>query len=193
MPTYLFTQAYFFLKPSADDSLPRVVPDDADAVKSYSYKAVPIGRKPPVFRNAMLDWQRERGIAPMTPPPDVLFYGALPLVRQSIANRLADFDIPNLVMQPVIYIDHEDKPHEDYWFLTFTDKLDSLNEKLLQQTPFSARRFFMTCDTTDGILTAHESLADLFRVRGVEVIPLPNPLPEGEGAKHCSGEGRCGH
>jgi hypothetical protein len=22
MPTYLFTQAYFFLKPSADDSLP---------------------------------------------------------------------------------------------------------------------------------------------------------------------------
>jgi hypothetical protein len=194
-----FNKEYFFLLLTDDDRIPRLSPDEDTAAKPYSYEVQPIGQKPFIFHNGALDWQQERGIIPMDPPPKVLFDGADLVVVYEIAKILRDFEIPNLAIQPAIYIDHKNNWHENYWFLTFTAEFDcwdrkhstydpepmphtnppwyevetySLNDKLLRETPLAARRLFKMGNTTDGNVVAHESVADIFRVEGVDVLPI---------------------
>jgi hypothetical protein len=193
-----FNQEYFFLLPSGDESLPELTPDKDTSTKEYSYKVQAIGMKPLIFRNGLLDLQVERNIVPIDPPPEVMFDGSNLVVCNEIAEKLRDFEIPKLAIQSAIYIDHNKKWHENYWFLTFTFKFDcwdrknstyaarpldteppsyevytySLNERLLRDIHLPARRLFKMGGTTDGFVVAHESLADLFRVPGVDVVPI---------------------
>jgi hypothetical protein len=119
-----FNNEYFFLKRTDDDRIPILTPDEDTAEKPYNYKAFPMGQKPFIFYNGALDLQRERQIEPMD-PPDVLFDGGDLVVREKIADKLwKEYDIPNLAIQSAIYIDHKNKWHEDFWFLTFTDEFD---------------------------------------------------------------------
>jgi hypothetical protein len=190
-----FNKEYFFLNRTDDDRIPILTPDEDTVAKSYSYKVLPMGQKPFIFYTGALDLQRERQIEPAD-PSDVLFSGSDVLVREKIADKLwEEYDIPNLAIQPAIYIDHKNKWHEDFWFLTFTDEFDcwdrehstyepdigppdyglytySLNEKLLNDTPLVARLLFKLGGTFDGLLTVHESLADLLRVEGVDIVPI---------------------
>jgi hypothetical protein len=190
-----FDKEYFFLTFPDDESVPAATPDDDTEAKPFIYEALPFGQKPLVFYNGALDFQTEKRIRPMDPPPDVLFYGGHMIVRRRIADKLWELEIPNLVIQPAIYIDHKNNWHEDYWFLTFTASFDcwdrehskydpddgflgahiytySLNVKLLQETPLRARRLFRMGETVPGMVTVHKSLVDLFRIKGVKVIPL---------------------
>jgi hypothetical protein len=194
-----FNKEYFFILLPEDEHIPRPSPDDDTAAKPYAYKVQPIGQKPFIFHNGALDWQRERDIVPMDPPPKVMFDGSDMMVVYEIAKELRDYEIPNLAIQPAIYIDHKDQWHENYWFLTFTEEFDcwdrkrstyhpkpmrhtdppvydvytySLNDKLLRETPLAARRLFRMGGTTVGDAVAHESITDLFRVEGVDVLPI---------------------
>ena len=54
----------------------------------------------------------------------------------------------------------------------FNVHTDSLNDKILEETPLSARRLFKIGGTADGFIVVHQSLADLFRVKGVDVVPI---------------------
>jgi hypothetical protein len=191
-------QAYFFLLPPEDESLPELTPDQETSSKAYSYKGQATGREPRMFYNGLLDLQTQRKVTPVDPPPNVMFDGSNLVVCNEIAEKLLGFDIPNLAIQSATYLDHNKKRHENYWFLTFTSKFDcwdkknstyakmplatkppadevypySLNECLLQKIHLPARRLFKMGGTTDGFVVAHESLADLFRVPGVDVVPI---------------------
>jgi hypothetical protein len=189
-----FDKEYFFLRRTDDDRFSILTPDEDTVAKEYSYKAQSMGQKPFIFYNGILDLQQARGVEPAD-PSDVLFNGSDVLVREKIADKLwGEYDIPNMAIQPAIYIDHKKKWHEDFWFLTFTEEFDcwdrerstyenfglsadsvytySLNEKLLNDTPLAARLLFRMGGTTDDMITVHESLADLFRVEGVDIVPI---------------------
>ena len=190
-----FNKEYFFILLPGDESIPRLTPDEDTVAKPYQWEVLPIGGKPLIFYNGAYDWQRDRDIIPRDPPPDVLFDGADLVVIDRIADALRDWEIPNLAIQPAIYIDHKDDWHENYWFLTFTKMFDcwdrneskydpkpmtdplryfvdvySLNEGLLQKTPLAERRLFKMGGTSMGFIVAHQSIVDLFRVEGVDIV-----------------------
>jgi hypothetical protein len=194
-----FNKEYFFIDMSDDERLPYLTPDEDTVNKPYGWEVLPTGSKPLIFHNGSLDWQEERRIRPIDPPPDIMFNGSYPVVCERIANKLWDLDppIPNMAIQPAIYIDHKDKWHENYWFLTFTNVFDcwdrerssysshvlkdppryeifsySLDESLMEKTPFNERRLFKMGGTTTGMIVVHESLADLFRVKGVNLTRI---------------------
>jgi hypothetical protein len=199
-----FDKEYFFILPPRDDRSERVpnLSSDADtAAKPYKTEVLPIGGKPLIFYNGYADIQRERGTLRNSPPGPILFHGVDLVVREEIANKLWDLEppIPNLAIQPAIYIDHKDKWYENYWFLTFTTKFDcwdrensdynhepfglpgmymysvygySLNEEMLRSIPLSERRLFEIGATLEGFVVVHESLADLFRSDDVDLVRI---------------------
>jgi hypothetical protein len=130
-----FNKEYYLVLLSKGDDIPSLTPDDDTSAKPFTYKALPVGGKPLIFYNGMLDWQQERGIVPMYPPPDVMFGGSDVLVCDRIAKELDDLELPNLAIQPAIYIDHKDAWHENYWFLTFTAKFDCWDRKQSEYDP----------------------------------------------------------
>jgi hypothetical protein len=193
-----FDKEYFFLFRPDDKYLPALTPSTDTAKKGATYKVQPLGSKPFIFYNCLIDRQKERNTIPDDSPPDVLFDGSNLVVCDRIKDKLADLEIPNLAIQASIYIDHKNKWHENYWYLTFTELFDcwdrknatynpepidtepllysvytySLNDKLLKDIPLPTRLLFKMGGTTDGNVTVHESLADLFRVKGVDVVPI---------------------
>jgi hypothetical protein len=191
MSTNVFNKEYFIISRPDDDRLPAPSPD-ADAAENR-YKVQPLGAKPLIFREGF--------------PEDETIYNNLPdiiqdgfdiLVINEIAEKLRDMDIPNLAVQPAIFIDHKKKWHENYWYLTFTKEFDcwdrehsdynpepldteppshdvysfSLNEELLKKTPLKDRLLFRIGSTMMGEVFVHQSIADLFRVFGVDLVPL---------------------
>jgi hypothetical protein len=193
-----FDKEYFFLFRPDDAYLPSLTPSTDTAKKGITYKAQPLGSKPFIFYNNLIDRQVERNTIPDDLPPDVLFDGSNPLVNDRIKKKLANLEIPNLAIQASIYIDHNKKWHENYWYLTFTKLFDcwdrekssydpdpisidppsysvftySLNDKLLEETPLPARLLFQIGGTMRDFVIVHESIADLFRVKGVDVVPI---------------------
>lgn len=202
--TSAFDKEYFFItEPYGDkgESVTGLSPDADTATKPYTSEVLPMGSKPLIFRNGFADLQKARGRLSNKLPSPVLFAATNLLVRDEIANKLWDLEppIPNLAIQPAIYIDHNDKWYENYWFLTFTSRLDcwdrnnsdydrdplglpgmykyeihtySLNEKMLQDMPLSERRLFKMDATLDGFVVVHKSLADLFRVDDVVLVSV---------------------
>ncbi|MDR0233522.1 MAG: hypothetical protein LBI31_01745 [Zoogloeaceae bacterium] len=196
-----FNKEYFFIMLPDDDRLPYLKPDDETNAKPYEWEILPIGGKPLTFYNALDEDAKEGRIPPpISPPPDVLFDGVDLVVIDRIACKLREMEIPNLGIQSAVYIDHEDHRHENYWFLTFTIKFAcwdkktsrydpepiplhddipfyevwaySLDESLLQKTPLPERRLFKMGETLDGYIVAHQSIVDLFRVEGVDIVPI---------------------
>jgi len=48
----------------------------------------------------------------------------------------------------------------------------SFNESLLRETPLKQRLLFKMGGTAEGLVVAHKSIADLFRVKGVDIVPI---------------------
>jgi hypothetical protein len=119
-----FDKEYFFLQSPADVRYPELSPDQDTVLKPYETEVLPFGQKPLIFTNGNLEMCLEAGQRPVDPPPDVLFHGDDLVVREYLAKKLEDMEIPNLAIQPAIFIDHKKKWHEDYWFLTFTKRFD---------------------------------------------------------------------
>jgi len=193
-----FNKEYYIIHDSDNERLPFLTPDEDTVAKQYDWEVQPLGAKPLIFYNGCYERQKRLGYIPIDPPPEVLFNGSNLVVVDRIANRLWDLEIQNLAIQPAIYIDHKDNWHENYWFLTFTARFDcwdrqnstyepepsgtepplyelytySLNDELIQKTPLAERRLFKMGGTSDGFIVAHKSIADLFRVKGVDVVPI---------------------
>jgi hypothetical protein len=189
---------YFFILEPEDERIPFLTPDEDTSAKQYDWEMQPLGAKPLIFYNGAYEIQQRKRIVPINPPLDILFSGNNLVVVDRIAYRLRDLEIPNFAIQPAIYIDHKDNWHENYWFLTFTTRFDcwdresstyepephdtepplysmytySLNEELLQKIPLADRRLFKMGGTTDGFIVAHKSIVNLFRVKGVDIVPI---------------------
>jgi hypothetical protein len=194
----VFSKEYFFILQPEDERLPDLTGDEDTVAKQYDWEIQPLGAKPLIFYNGAYDFQKRKHITPTNPPPEVLFNGSNLMVIDRIANKLWDMEIPNFAIQPAIFIDHKDNWYENYWFLTFTTRFDcwdrqdstyepepsgtvpplyevytySLNEELLQKTPLVERRLFKMGGTSDGFIVVHKSIAGLFRVKGVDVVPI---------------------
>lgn len=183
-------QQYFFLIRPDNEALPYLQPTDETANLNFRFEQMPLGMKPLMFFNGIADMQKENKIAPLKSLPDILFSGTDLVVRDRIREKLLKADIPNLAPQASIYIDEKDKWHEDYWYLTFTDRLDcwdqdrsdyrgkpltiggmdlysvyeyKLDEDLLAKTPLKDRLLFKMGGVNPAPVTVHKSLAGFFR------------------------------
>jgi len=199
----IFDKDYFFLYPTLNDRIPALTPDRDTERKRYRTEVMLFGSKPLIFYNRIWKRAKEDGkiiSTPVNPPPDVLFDALDLVVCERIARKLNDMEIPNLAIQPAIFIDHKDEWHEYYWFLTFTQSFDcwdrerstydpepygqtfgatyysvhtySLNDKLLRETPLTHRRLFKMGGAELDMIVAHKSIVDLFRVKGVDIVPI---------------------
>lgn len=193
----VYDKDYFFIRPISDDRVPSLAPDEDTVELPYSDTALPVGRKPLIFHNGAFDWQKEQGLSPLDPPPEILFSGSNVLVSDKIREKLLSLEIPGLAIQPSIYIDHKDQWHESYWFLTFTSRLDcwnraaskyvkrpigqekkfhvlaySLDDELLESIPLDQRTLFKMGGTATGMIVAHYSVAPSFQSSGADLIPV---------------------
>lgn len=129
----LDTQYFFILNPRQDfidrDLFPSLTPDEDTAELPYSYERLPLGSKPLRFTNGGKDYVQRMGYTTIRRPPDILFSGSNPLARGDLREKFLALDIPNLELQPAIFIDDWNEWHEDYWFMTFTKEFDCWNRK----------------------------------------------------------------
>ena len=182
----MYEREYFFIQPPASSPrVPFLNPDLNTSRRNYSFEALPLGQAPLTFQNANSAENRLRGIRSAT--TDVLFDGTDLVVRDKIRKRLLDYEIPHLHVYPAIFIDDADKWHEDFWFLTFTERWDcwdratsdyeqeappmqlggvayfqvyrySFDQALMDKTPLSERLLFKLGGTLDAHIVAHESI-----------------------------------
>lgn len=175
----------------AHDLLPDLGPDEDTASLNFRYEAIAVGHKPLIFKNSAKGFRDRRGMTTTKTPPDVLFDGDNPLVRSPIREKLLALNIPNLVLQPAIFIDDWGSRYEDYWYLTFLstfrcwDRKASdlgamvkvvdeyvhtvyrvgLDDAVMKATPLEQRLLFQL-DTLPRLVLAHRSVAGLFRGNG---------------------------
>lgn len=189
-----YDDQYYFILKGQDERLPAMSPDDDTASLDFDSEEMPIGSKPLVFYNGSLDFQRSNKIKPLDTPPDILFYGADIIIKDEVREALLPLEILNLVIQPAIYIDHNDNWHENYWYLTFLELFDCwdrekseflpsqyemhgvskyfLNDRLLDKTPLKDRLLFKMGATSDGFVVVHQSLTKHFKGSGAVLIPI---------------------
>lgn len=198
---------YMIVLPRQDDLktnvFPFLTPDETTAKLPYEYSVLPVGGKPLIFRNGAADYNAKYGRTTIKQPPEVLFAGAYPVVNGALREKLLPFQLPNVALQPAIYIDDWGTWHEDYWFMTFLSRLDcwdrnksdyaqsnpplnvggmdfyqvyqfSLDEAVLDSTPLEDRLIFQMGGSLDPFIFAHLSVARLFaRAAGAQVISVP--------------------
>lgn len=193
-----FDGEYFFIVKDLDERLPFMTPDEDTSRKPYTSERLPLHTKPLVFYNGSLDYQEQNRIASIDPPPDLLFHGSDILVKDALREKLLPMEIPNLAIQPAIYIDHKNNWHEDRWYLTFLELFDcwdrsnstydsepltlggdryqmytySLNDEVLTKTAVESRRLFKMGGTTEGLVVAHATVARHFRLSGAVLVPI---------------------
>lgn len=199
---------YFLLQPRDDDKdvdvLPFLTPDETTAKLPYQYAVLPLGSKPLVFVNGEKDANLKYGVSVIKTPPPVLFAGNHPLVSGQIRDKLLRLELPNVAFQPAIFIDDWGKWHEDYWYLTFLERLDcwsrtdseyersepplelggfelhqvyrfSLDDQILDKVNKTHRMLFQMGGTQEGFVVAHRSVAALFgSTAGVQVLSIPD-------------------
>ena len=192
----MYEHEYFFIQPPASNPrVPFLSPDQNTANRHYRFEALPLGQAPLTFQNENRAQNRLQGIKSVT--TDVLFDGTDLVVRDKIRERLLDRDIPRLHVYPAIYIDDGDKWHEDFWFLTFTERWDCwdratsdyeqeappvrlggvayhqvysyrFDRALMDSTPLAERLLFKLGGTLDAYVVAHESLlTEVFGAPGI--------------------------
>ncbi|MBI5926701.1 MAG: hypothetical protein HY836_14015 [Aquabacterium sp.] len=199
---------YMIVLPRQDDLntnvFPFLTPDEATAKLPFEHSVLPVGSKPLLFRNGASDYNTKYGRTTIKHPPEVLFAGAHPVISGALREKLLHLDMPNVALQPAIYVDDWGTWNEDYWFMTFLSRLDcwdraksdfsqsnpplsiggmdfyqvyqfSLDEGVLDTTPIEERLVFQMGASLDPFVFAHRSVAGLFtRAGGAQVIAVPH-------------------
>lgn len=199
------SQYFFILQPRDDDKvvdvLPFLTPDESTAKLPFQYEVLPVGTKPLVFFNGLQEMGKRYGYSFVKTPPPVLFAGNHPLVSGEIREKLLKLELPNVALQPAIFIDDWGKWHEDYWFVTFLSRLDcwsrkdseyeqgiepirlggfelyqvyrfSLDDDVLKNVPKNERLLFQMGGAQEAFPVAHQSVAAIFASGGAGVQVL---------------------
>lgn len=182
----MYENEYFFIcRPKESPQLPALKPDKNTEQRHFRFEALPLGQAPLKFYNSWKEENRAEGVRTIT--PDILFDGANLMVHDKIRERLLDIETPKLHIYPSIYVDDDDRWHEDFWYLTFTERFDcwdrrtsnygqdgppvrlggfeyfqvynySFNSDLMKNTPLEQRLIFEMGGTLDPYVTVHESI-----------------------------------
>lgn len=190
--TELNSDYFFVLKPTGD-RIPFLVPDVNTEGKHFGFEPQPFGSAPLVFLNGWRDENKKKGV--LSEARDVIFSGSDLVVRSAIREKLLGLDLPNLAMDPAIFIDDKEQWHEDYWYLTFTDRFDcwnrttseydedtppvlvrgkpkyavasySLDSELMEKTPLKNRLLFKMGGDLTAFVVCHKSIASILRGNG---------------------------
>ncbi|WOB11336.1 hypothetical protein [Piscinibacter gummiphilus] len=195
-----FTEQYFIIQADwMNESVPFLRADDTTSMRDYQTEVLPLGA-PLVFTNGNRERNKKEGVKDVV--ANILFEGADIVVKASIREKLLEFDLKNVSLYPAIYIDGDEKWHEDYWYVTFTSKLDcwdrqasqflgepvelggerlhevlkfELNDKVLNEIPLKDRLLFKMGECMPDHVVAHESLLKVFRggnLSGVKFVKL---------------------
>ncbi|MGL4605551.1 MAG: hypothetical protein ACRCU9_15550 [Iodobacter sp.] len=194
-----YNNEYYFILEERNERLPDLSPDEDTANRKFRFQEIPQGSKPLVFIDSGLEYMKKQRIKPLDTPPNILFEGSNLVVKDYIREKIMWLAIPDLVIQPSIYIDHKNVWHENYWYCTFTklfecwnkktstydpEPLDlnnimnyevytyDLDDKLLSETPLNERLIFKMGGTTEGNIVVHKSLAGLFKTSGAVLVPI---------------------
>ena len=182
-----YTQQYYILRAEKGNHVPFLGAAKKTAERNFSFEQQPAGSAPLVFSNTEREKNRREGVKEEVTP--ILFHGSNLAVCTLIRNALMDLDIPHLHMHPSIYIDDEDRRHEHYWYLTFTELFDcwdragsetstsyletggekrydvyayELDKAVLDNMPLEKRLLFKMGGTIEAFVFCHESILGLF-------------------------------
>lgn len=192
-----FDDEYYFLRKPNGSQFPFLVPDENTKDRNFEFEAPALGSSPLVFYNGWSERNKKQNI--MSSVPNVLFSGSDVIVNGGIREKLLTLEIPNINLHPTVYIDDQEEWHEDYWYLTFTNRLDcwdrdlsdyeteeppirlggfelfqvytySLDDSIIERTPLSERQFFKMGATIDGFVTCHVSIISAFKSSSGSII-----------------------
>ncbi|MCC7596545.1 hypothetical protein IGS61_03535 [Janthinobacterium sp. FW305-129] len=187
-----YEQQYYFLSEMEDERVPSLSPDDNTSDRNYNFEEFPIGSPPFVFFNGGREYNEKRGIPSLKKVPSILFSGTDLLVTSSMREELLELDIPHLHMHPSVYIHDDGQWHEDYWYMTFTERFDCwsrvksnyfkdagpvslggfelyevfdfcFDEELLNSIPQSKRLLFKMGGALNAFIVCHESILNIFK------------------------------
>ncbi|NRR30296.1 hypothetical protein HSX11_08850 [Oxalobacteraceae bacterium] len=194
-----YNKEYFFVQQSDDDRLPLLTATENTMNRNYLFEIMDFGSPPLIFFNGAKEYQKKFGIVGVKDVANILFNGVNLLVCSKIRDELISAEVKFLHMHPAVYIDDFENRHEDYWFLTFTERFDcwdreksdyeidpvelgnyryhsvysySLDVDLIEQTPMDERLLFKLGGTQDAFVVCHKSLATLFSGNGKNGVQL---------------------
>lgn len=185
-------QYYFMVKPTDDERIPSLSPDENTSEREYDIVEFPVGAPPFVFINGGREYDKKRRIGISKTVPVILFDGDDLLIPGSMREALLELDIPDLHMHPSVYIHDDGKWYEDYWYMTFIERFDcwsrsksdyekeeppirlggfelyqiysyGFDDELLNSTPKSQRLLFKMGGSLDPIIVCHESILSIFK------------------------------
>ncbi|MEO9384016.1 hypothetical protein [Chromobacterium phragmitis] len=195
------TNDYYFITFKSFEGRPTLGPDeDTDLLNFDTENVTSDFRRPLFFTNTAAEAYKNARFNPT--PPDIIFYGSNFIVSDHIYQKLAELNIPNLILQPTVYIDSYENWHEDYWYLTFTSEYDcwsrgkseydpdpmnlngkdyfsiynyQLDEDILINTNLNDRLLFKMGGDLSGHIVVHKSIASIFRTNnmdGAVLVPI---------------------
>jgi hypothetical protein len=174
---------------SGGKALPALTPDANTENRNFQFEEQPTSSPPLIFYNGAKEYNLKRKVKSMKVAPDTLFAGSDVLVREVTREKLLELDIPHLHMHPAIYIHDDGNWYENYWYLTFTERMNcwdrthssydpeplklggyelyeiytySIDQALFDKTNIHERLLFKMGGTTEGLLVCHERLRKVF-------------------------------
>ncbi|UTH76599.1 hypothetical protein [Chromobacterium sp. IIBBL 290-4] len=196
-----YNDEYYFITFKESDQRPILGPDeDTDALRFETQDVTSGFRRPLFFINsAALVYEKAKF---HHTPSDILFCGSDVIIESKIYEKLVETAIPNLILQPCVYVDEKEIWHENYWYMTFTEKFDcwdraksrydpdpielngknfysithyQLDEDFLQKIELKNRLLFRMDADLSGHIVVHKSIAPFFRtnnIKDAELVPI---------------------
>ena len=179
-----YDNEYYIVSRLAGDNQIFIKPDEKTAKRKYHYKKLIHGEPPLCFENGFRDEDQNKWEI-----TDVLVDSSGMILREEIKNLLGDLKVKGMQVYPAIYIDDDDKWHDDFWYLGFYEELDcvdrdkstivefdddddedelleiekfSLKEQVLDAIPEAQRLLFKIGECSKDYVFVHKNIVDIF-------------------------------
>ncbi len=195
-----YDSEYFFIrKPKNNAALPFLSPDNDTADRNFRFEPQLAGAAPLIFNNTWVGENKKNGTKSVV--VDVMFEGDDLVVHARIRDKLLLLNIPEVYIHRAIYIDDIGNRHEDFWYLTFPNRLDcwdrdysdyerddppvrlggfemyqiyeySFDSEVLDKLELKDRLLFKMGGSLDGFIVCHVSIASIFSGGPVGTVEL---------------------
>ncbi|WJE08515.1 hypothetical protein [Pseudoalteromonas sp. JC3] len=129
-----YNAAYFIIIPRFNELAMYLKPLKKTARRNFDFERLEWGEEPLFFENAFKDEYQNLGRCCVL--PDVSFYATIPILNDSIRNKLKFYNFSNVQLYPTVFIDDNNTYHENLWCMNFWEELDCLDR---EKSKFSKR------------------------------------------------------